>query len=287
MCNTPARSQRNCDTPRSGPHGPHPDTCETFPPNLQHPRSQRRPHTNNHCEITAREHATLAAPADAVIEGFPIGKWLENKRAQDRKNGLGTQRHEALDSLVQGEPWNPPHWPVSWQRRLTHATELLTARGDRARLDDIALDAVHRGEPIGRWVARQRAGWDKLNARQRAALEGLGLTPPGTAADTTTAARPAAEAVAEPSGPKPKRTREQAFEIALSAAAAYRERVGHLEVPRGHVETVVAYDGWREDVRLGVWITTTRTRRPKLPAERITALDALGRTDVRSGVTFG
>jgi len=49
-----------------------------------------------------------------------------------------------------------------------------------------------------------------------------------------------------------------------------------LEVPRGHVETVVTADGWREDVRLGVWITTTRSRRAKLPAERIAALDAIG-----------
>ncbi|MFI6587427.1 Helicase associated domain protein [Embleya sp. NPDC050493] len=220
----------------------------------------------------AREHATLAAPGDAVLEGFPIGKWLETKRAQDRKRGLDTARAEALDALVEGEPWNPPHWPVSWQRRLTYASELLAARGDRARLDDVTLDAVHRGEAIGRWIARQKAGWDKLGEEQRAALTGLGLTPP-LAAETTVA--PVTEG-AEPSGRKPKRSREQAFEIALSAAAAYRERVGHLEVPRGHVETVTAFDGWREDVRLGVWITTTRSRRAKLPAERIAALDALG-----------
>ncbi|MFE5325457.1 helicase associated domain-containing protein [Embleya sp. NPDC056575] len=32
----------------------------------------------------------------------------------------------------------------------------------------------------------------------------------------------------------------------------------------------------REDVRLGVWITTIRSRRAKLPDERIAALDALG-----------
>jgi len=79
-----------------------------------------------------------------------------------------------------------------------------------------------------------------------------------------------------PDGPRPKRTREEAFAIALHAATAYRERVGHLEVPRGHVETVVAADGWPEDVRLGVWVTTTRSRRAKLPAERIEALDAIG-----------
>ncbi|WP_331773260.1 helicase associated domain-containing protein (plasmid) [Embleya sp. NBC_00888] len=57
---------------------------------------------------------------------------------------------------------------------------------------------------------------------------------------------------------------------------AFRKRVGNLEVPRRHVETVVAFDGWSEQVRLGVWITTTRSRRAKLPAERSTALDELG-----------
>jgi helicase associated protein len=102
----------------------------------------------------------------------------------------------------------------------------------------------------------------------------VGLTPP-RAAKTTVAAGRAAEKVAQPSGPKPRRSRERAFEIALSAATAYRERGGHLQVPRGHVETVTTFDGWREDVRLGVWITTTRPRRPKLPAERIAALDTL------------
>ncbi|MEU0940224.1 helicase associated domain-containing protein [Embleya sp. NPDC005971] len=62
----------------------------------------------------------------------------------------------------------------------------------------------------------------------------------------------------------------------MGAATAYRARVGHLEVPRAHVETVTAFDGWPEDVRLGVWITTTRSRKAKLPEERIAALDALG-----------
>ncbi|MET7303977.1 helicase associated domain-containing protein [Embleya sp. NPDC005575] len=70
--------------------------------------------------MNTRAHATLAAPGDAVIEGFPIGKWLETKRAQDRKSGLDPTRTEALDALVEGEPWNPPHWPVSWQRLLTY-----------------------------------------------------------------------------------------------------------------------------------------------------------------------
>ncbi|MFI6585637.1 helicase associated domain-containing protein [Embleya sp. NPDC050493] len=61
----------------------------------------------------------------------------------------------------------------------------------------------------------------------------------------------------------------------LCEEAACRARVGHLEVPRGHAEPVVASDGWPEDVQLGVWMTTTRSRKAKLPPQRIAALDAL------------
>ncbi|MFI1585594.1 Helicase associated domain protein [Embleya sp. NPDC020630] len=228
----------------------------------------------------ARRHGTLAAPADAVVDGYPIGTWLANRRAQDRRGELAAERAAALDALVDGEPWHPPHWPVAWQRHLTHATDYLreqAERGGGARLDDVGLDVTHRGTSIGRWVARQRSGWDGLNEPQREQLRALGLTPPATA-DTAEAEAEAAAAVAVavPDGPRPKRTREQAWAIAVAAAAAYRARVGHLEVPRGHVESVTAFDGWPEDVRLGVWVTTTRSRRAKLSAERIAELDALG-----------
>ncbi|MFI1386646.1 Helicase associated domain protein [Embleya sp. NPDC020886] len=220
----------------------------------------------------ARRHGTLAAPADAVVDGYPIGTWLSNRRAQDRRGELSAGRGAALDALVEGEAWHPPHWPVAWQRHVTYAAEYLAELGGGARLDDVGLDVVHRGTGIGRWVARQRSGWDGLNAAQRERLLALGLTAPALV-DT---AAEAGAAVPVPGGPRPKRTREQAWAIAMGAAAAYRARVGHLEVPRGHVESVVAFDGWPEDVRLGVWVTTTRSRRAKLPAERIAALDVLG-----------
>ncbi|MFE3205746.1 helicase associated domain-containing protein [Embleya sp. NPDC059237] len=111
----------------------------------------------------------------------------------------------------------------------------------------MGLDVAHRGTAIGRWVARQRSGWDDLNQAQREQLLALGLTPP---AMLDTAAAEAGAAVPVPDGPRPRRTREQAWAIAVGAAAAYRARVGHVEVPRAHVETVTAFDGWPDDVRL-------------------------------------
>jgi len=236
----------------------------------------------------AAEHGTLAAPRDAVIEGYPVGQWLGNRREQARAGTLAGERDVALDALVEGKEWNPARWAPEWQRHLTYAKQLLAARdgeaGGGARLDDVAPAVVHRGAALGRWIARQKSGWERLGEAQRAELLALGLTPPAAPAvaaqarkdGTTGGAAGPAGAVVVPDGLRPKRTREQAFAIALDAATAYRTRVGHLEVPRGHVETVVAADGWPEDVRLGVWVTTTRSRRAKVPAARIAALDAIG-----------
>jgi len=143
---------------------------------------------------------------------------------------------------------------------------------------------VHRGLPVGRWVARQKSGWERLNDAQRSELLALGLTAPDRARRAHTGRQGQRGGDGRRRGRRrgggagrapPQAHGEEAFAIALHAATAYRERVGRLEVPRGHVETVAA-DGWREDVRLGVWVTTTRNRRAKLPAERIAALDAIG-----------
>ncbi|MGW9210954.1 helicase associated domain-containing protein [Embleya sp. NPDC055664] len=112
-----------------------------------------------------------------------------------------------------------------------------------------------------------------MNAAQRDQLLASGLT---STRDDRHHGAEAGAAVSVPDGPRPRRTREQAWAIAVAAAAAYRARVGHLEVPRAHVESVTAFDGWPKDVRLRVWVTTTRSRRAKLSEERIAELDALG-----------
>ncbi|MGC0423474.1 helicase associated domain-containing protein [Embleya sp. AB8] len=204
-----------------------------------------------------RARARHAGRADRCRGRRPIGKWLENRRAQDRRGALSARRGAALDALVDGEAWHPTQWPVAWQRHAAHAADYPTEQagqaegGAGARLDDVGLDVVHCGTGIGRWVARQRSGWDRLNEAQRERLLALGLTPP-TPVDTAATGADAGEAAVPMSdGPRPKRTREQAWTIALGAAAAYRARVGHLKVPRAHVKTVTAFDGWPEDVRLG------------------------------------
>ncbi|MEU0940980.1 helicase associated domain-containing protein [Embleya sp. NPDC005971] len=128
--------------------------------------------------------------------------------------------------------------------------------------------AVYRGVAIGRWVERQVAGWERLNAAQREALLAVGVAAPVA---EPVAVRPAVE------GPRAGRSRDEAFAVGLAAAGAFFTREGHLEVPRGHVEAVdVPGGGGVEEVRLGVWVINTRARRGKLTGERIAALDAIG-----------
>ncbi|SEB60054.1 hypothetical protein SAMN05216482_0136 [Streptomyces sp. PAN_FS17] len=57
--------------------------------------------------------------------------------------------------------------------------------------------------------------------------------------------------------------------------AQYRAREGHLTVPRGHTETIVI-DGQEHAIKLGVFLSNTKTRRAKLTTDKLTALAALG-----------
>ncbi|WP_436842233.1 helicase associated domain-containing protein [Streptomyces virginiae] len=55
------------------------------------------------------------------------------------------------------------------------------------------------------------------------------------------------------------------------------EREGHQPVPRGHSEEI-AVDGETEPVvvKLGVWVSNTKSRRDKLSADQLAALAELG-----------
>ena len=116
------------------------------------------------------------------------------------------------------------------------------------------------GEDVGAWLERQRTGWSELDEGQKKLLEDLGVQP--------------AKRQRKPRGER--RSHAETFTFNLAAATQYREREGHLTVPRKHIETVTGEDGVEQQVRLGVWLSNQRARRDKLTAERVTALDALG-----------
>lgn len=203
------------------------------------------------------KHATLAAPKDAVTDGVAVGQWLANLR---RPGGLGrneeraAHRREALKAI--DPDWNPP-WPVDWQRHYAAARLLLTEKHGPT---EILPGVTVHGIDVGTWVHRQRdpSVWQSLMPEQRERLERLGLHP-----------------LVEPE--QPAATRTGSFERGLRALAQYAAREGHHRVPRAHTEEITVEDEpGPVKVRLGVWISNTRSRRDRLAERQRAALSELG-----------
>ncbi|MFE0778494.1 Helicase associated domain protein, partial [Streptomyces sp. NPDC058861] len=212
----------------------------------------------------------LAPRQDAVWgEGetmVPIGQHMANLR---RKNGLGkdpkraavrTQQLAAVD-----EDWNCP-WPLDWQRHYRILADLVDADG---YLPAIEPGVLFEGDDIGRWLKRQKnpGTWAQLLPEQQERLSKLGVQP-----DQTPVPAPAAQHAAK--GPNKA---QAAFQRGLTALAQWVEKEGQRPVPRGAV-VKVEVDGETEPVvvKLGVWISNTKTRRDRLDQEQRAALAKLG-----------
>ncbi|WP_432003653.1 Helicase associated domain protein [Streptomyces sioyaensis] len=202
-------------------------------------------------------HRTLAAPKDASIDGVAVGQWLANLR---KTGGLGkdeeraTERREALERI--DRDWNPP-WPFEWQQRYAALAAVLA---DGATLAEILPGVTVNGHDVGAWLHAQRTGWEQLGEGQRERLAGLGVEP-----------LPAGAVQAPAKAAKSS----SAFERGVAALAQYKGREGHVTVPRAHVETVVV-DDQEHAVKLGVFLSNTKSRRGKLSADKLQRLAVLG-----------
>jgi hypothetical protein len=117
-------------------------------------------------------------------------------------------------------------------------------------LPEIQPGVLMDGDDLGKWLQQQKqlAVWARLLPEQQERLSTLGVKP-----------------VEEPSP-------------GLAALAQWVEREGSdRPVPRGHAEEI-AVDGETEPVvvKLGVWISNTKSRRDKLTVEQRNALRELG-----------
>ncbi|MFE1877522.1 Helicase associated domain protein [Streptomyces sp. NPDC059496] len=211
------------------------------------------------------QHGTLAAPRGATILDIAIGQWLTNIR---RPDGLGkdparAQRRAAALAAIDPD-WNPGTlgWTVDWQRHYAYLTQLLA---EGARLTAIVPGVTRHGDDVGRWLASQRRNWDRLNEEQQHRLGELGVK-------KAVRACKAAAKTATVAGP---RTGGEAFQKGLKALQQYMARTGSVTVPRGHLEAV-DIDGAEHAVKLGIWVTNTKSRRAKLDQTQLDALADLG-----------
>ncbi|GAA2679697.1 hypothetical protein GCM10009864_60020 [Streptomyces lunalinharesii] len=215
----------------------------------------------------------LAPRQDAVWgEGeamVPVGQHVASLRRKGAKNGLGKDPERAAAraaQLTEIDPdWDWP-WPLDWQRHCRVVADLVDADGV---LPYIAPGVVFDGDDVGKWRWRQQepGTWAQLLPEQQR-LTALGITAPATPSPAPVASRAT-------KGPSKA---QQAFQRGLAALAQWVEREGtDRPVPRGTVEEITV-NGQAEPVivKLGVWISNTKTRRDKLTTEQRHALQELG-----------
>ncbi|MBQ1122474.1 Helicase associated domain protein [Streptomyces smyrnaeus] len=204
------------------------------------PRDQNFTEFLDVCALYFAEHHTLAAPRDAVLAGVRIGERLHQVR---KPGGLGKKperarsRRERLEAI--DPDWNPD-WTLSWQRHYAKARWLIS---QGATLPELQPGVSLGGDDIGTWLAEQPAAWHRLTEGQQQRLAALGIQPAPTTAPT---------APAVPAG-------ASRWEINLAAARQYKDREGHLRVPRAHIETITDTAGHQHHIRLGVFRSNTRS----------------------------
>ncbi|WP_228183938.1 DEAD/DEAH box helicase [Streptomyces anulatus] len=214
----------------------------------------------------------LAPRQDAVWgEGeamVPIGQHMANLR---RKGGLGKDPERAAERAAQlaaiDEDWNCP-WPLNWQRHYRVLADLVDADG---HLPHIAPGITYDGDDIGTWRwQQQNAGVQaQLMPEQRERLAKLGIPIAELPSPTPAAARTTKK-------PGPSKA-QAAFQRGLAALTQWKEQEGDRPVPRSAV-VEVAVDGEAEPVpvKLGVWVSNTKSRKDRLDTDQLTALAKLG-----------
>ncbi|MFH8612476.1 Helicase associated domain protein [Streptomyces sp. NPDC018029] len=217
---------------------------------------------------------TVWGEAEAMV---PVGQHLANLR---RKGGLGKdpkRAEERAQQLATIDPdWNCP-WPLNWQRHYRVLADLVDADG---HLPHIAPGVTYDGDDIGRWLQQQRkpGTWTQLSTEQQERLTALGIKPDQAPAAAAAELRPEPADAAK--GLKKAGSKaEAAFQRGLAALTQWVEKEGQRPVPRSTVMEITV-DGETEPVpvpvKLGVWLSNTKSRRDKLTVEQRAALAKLG-----------
>lgn len=199
------------------------------------------------------EHGTLKMPADYVVEGIWLERWLreqKEKLAIDEETGsnhnfprkLSIDQKEKLHSI--GLHLGVSQAELSWRQQYEEAKEFYRKHGN---LSIPKRYAARSGKDLGVWLQRQRAGYRSgcLAAWQVRMLDGIGM-------------------IWEFADP---------WETGFQHAREYFCTNGHLMVPNNYL----CADGYR----LGKWISNQRfnygkTAGKTLEERKIEQLESIG-----------
>ncbi|MFD3780187.1 helicase associated domain-containing protein [Streptomyces sp. NPDC058612] len=200
------------------------------------------------------QHWTLCCPRTVTALDKPLGQWISNLRRPGALAGH-PRRAEALAAI--DPDWNPT-WSPEWQRHYAAVREMTV---EKTALVYIEPGVTVHGMDVGKWLERQRqpAVWTGLMDGQRERLEHLGIQPL------------AADQVDTGTG-QDADGRLRGLRAGRSRLAQYAARTGTVTVPRAYVE--VLEDG--SEVKLGIWLTNTKSRRAKLSMDQLKVLADLG-----------
>ena len=187
----------------------------------------------------ARRHGTLAIGKTVVVDGIPLGRWLDSQRQKQSAGRLSREQASRLEAI--GMVWRirDAHWERMYQGAREYAREHGHLEVPKGHLVD--------GRDLAQWLAGCRARAASLPPERRKRLEEIGL-----------------------SFDKRDAYRRACWEQGYARAVVYFQRNGHLYVPEAYQDD--------DRYTLGRWIRSQRAgyRRGRLSLEQIQRLEAIG-----------
>ena len=104
-------------------------------------------------------HGSSSPPRGATIDGFAIGQWVVNRRAEYRRGQLSPERIRRIEAEFPDWQWLPQDeaFAAAFETGLSHLRRYVAAHGT----SQVPQRDVIDGFPIGTWVATRRANYRK------------------------------------------------------------------------------------------------------------------------------
>ncbi len=190
-------------------------------------------------------HGNLQVPADYVVDGVWLGRWVREQKSKLSQEGKGALTKEQKEKLLSiGLTIGVSQAELSWREQYGQAEEFFKKFGN---LSVPKRYTAGNGKKLGVWLQHQRAGRRNgaLASWQVGLLDGIGMV----------------------------WECKDAWERGFLHAQEYALKKGDLEVPNAHV----CADGYR----LGKWISNQRcaymgTATKRLTEKQIRRLEEIG-----------